>query len=351
MSYHVRVADPATARSDLCALWTRNLEACRAPQRRLDWFYLENPAGRGVVHLLERDGLEAAGPVGCMGIGTRTYLCNGRTVSVALLGDLAVDQKHRALGPALLLQRATRTHAQEHFSLSLGYPNAKALPTVLRTGFRELGPMVRFAVPLRFHTYVRRRMSEPVATAAAVVLDAAIILRLSPAFFASVASFRLENLAAPDARFDELWHRARASFSHVAERSAAFLHWRFLRKPDPGTHRFFAITRRRTRAVVAYAVVESEGRTAHLRDLFGDSPKSIAALLDRLLPTLCFEGHVSASFAFLGAPWLIDLLTKRRFTPRDRRTVVMDWGKDAPATPETLLDRTAWFLTEADEDA
>ena len=183
------------------------------------------------------------------------------------------------------------------------------------------------------------------------MLDAAITLRSLPSFFASVASFHLENLAAPDARFDELWQRARASFSHVAERSASFLHWRFLRQPNPATHPFFALTRWRTRAVVAYAVVETEGRTAHLSDLFGDSQKSIAALLDRLLPTLSFGGYAAVSIAFLGAPWLINLLTKRRFSPRGEQAIVIMGKGRTLHTRNNLLDHTLWFLTQADEDA
>jgi GNAT superfamily N-acetyltransferase len=351
MSYHVRAADPAAAGPSLCELWSRNLATARSdPHRRLDWFYLENPAGRGVAQLLESDG-EATGPVGCMGIGIRTYECNGRTISVALFGDFAVDRSHRSLGPALMLQRAARRHAQEHFAMALGFPNAKALPSFLRLGFRELGQMIRYAVPLRHRTYVRRRLPEPAASLAAVGLDALAVVRAAPGFLVSLARFHLENLAEPDARFDALWQCARSSSPCVAERTSSFLRWRFLDKPGLTSCRFWALTRRDTGTLAAYAVVETEGLNAHIRDLFGASPEDIAALLDRLLPTLRSHGYVAASFGFFGAPWLVKLLTQRRFAVRERWTVIIDWGKNAPASPERLLDHTAWFVTQADEDA
>lgn len=349
MGYRVRTADPAAVSDELCALWTTNLGAsCRDPKRRLDWFYLENPAGRGVVHLLECDAEPHA--VGCMGIGTRRYDVAGRSVSVALFGDLAVGQKHRSLGPALALQRATRSYAQEHFPLCLGYPNAKALPSLLRLGFRELGRMVRYAVPLRYRTYVERRLPKQAAGLAAAVVDAATALRGTPGYVRSRLRYHLETLAAPDARFDDLWQRSRQAYPNVVERSSEFLHWRFLRKPGTSQCRFLALTHRQSRQLAAYAVVEPENGAAHIRDLFSTSKEDLAALLDRLLLSLRFEGFTSASLCFLGAPWLVALLTERGFRARADQAVVLDCGKDAPDSPEVLLSPARWYITQADED-
>jgi hypothetical protein len=349
MSYRVRAADPADVADELCALWSRNLGAsCHDPQRRLAWFYLENPAGRGIVHLLECEADSV--PVGCMGIGMRRYDCAGRTTLAALFGDLAVGQKHRSLGPALTLQRATRSYAQDHFPLSLGYPNDKALPSLLRLGFRELGRMLRYAVPLRYREYIERSLPKPPAGLAAVVVDSATALRAMPGYLSSRLRFRLEKLAAPDARFDELWQRSRPAYQYVAERSCDFLRWRFLRKPGPGQCQFLALTDRKSRQLAAYAVVEPDQRTAHVRDLFGTSKEDLAALLDRLLLSLRVVGFSSVSLSFLGAPWLVGLLTERGFRPRDHQAVVLDCGKDAPDSPEVLLSPARWYITQADED-
>lgn len=357
MSYRVRTVDPSVAGAQLRGLWARNLgSSCHDPQRRLDWFYLENPAGLGTAHLLESD--TESTPVGCMGIGIRRYTCEGRSVRAALLGDLAVDRRHRSLGPALALQRATRTFAQENFPLALGYPNEKALPSLLRLGFHELGRMVRYAAPLRYGGYVRRHLPEPfrnglpksVMGVAGLVLDAATSARDVPAYVASGMAFRLETLTTPDLRFDDLWTRARPNYRFVAERSSAFLTWRFLRKPGPVTCRFMALTRRSSRRLVAYAIVEPEGQTAYIRDLFGETSLDIAALLERLSLNLRFAGFASMSLGFFGAPWLLDLLTQHHFHARDNQAIILDWGTDAPAAPETLLAPSNWYLTQADED-
>lgn len=359
MSYRVRAVEAHSAAGALIDLWTRNLgTACQDAKRRLEWFYEESPAGPGVAHLLEHwiDG-ESPAVVGCMGIGTRQYWCGAAAVKVALLGDLAVDRKHRTLGPALLLERATRVYAQENFRMSLAFPNAKARASVLRLGFRELGQMCRFAVPLRYAEYMRRRRwPRPLATLAGLMLDAATAALAHSRRKTAARIFRLERIGTPDHRFDLLWQKARAAFplapaiGVIGVRSAEFLAWRFLRKPGPACQ-FHGLTSRADGDLAAYAVVEKEGGIAHIRDLFGHSPETVGALLDLLLARLRRDGFTSASLHYLGNSWLVSSLTDRGFKPRQTQTVVIDWGAHPPEELGQLMNVQRWFLTQADEDA
>jgi len=351
--YAVRAAEPSSVAGDVTALLARNLGgSCSDPKRRVEWFYLEGPFGPGIAHLLEHSDASAAGPgqsVGCMGIGVRRYRREGRAIDVAVLGDFAVDLRHRSLGPAMMLQRATRAYALEHYEFCLGYPNAKAKPVVLRLGFRELGEMRRWVVPLRFATPMRRRLPAPAAAAAGFALDAAIGLLWRGGQLRGRGRYVLEETSEPDARFDRLDEEARGLFPIMSVRTAAFLRWRFLRRPDGAPVRFYNLVAREGGEVAAYAVVERDGSFARLRDLFGRDREAIALLLDMLLPRLRADGAEAAWFVWLGPKWLDELLTRRGFRARESRSVVIDWGPSA-ASSEELLEKTQWYLTEADED-
>jgi len=352
--YAVRAAEPSSVAADVTALLARNLgTTCRDPKRRLEWFYLEGPFGPGIAHLLEHNEASAGGhgeSVGCMGLGVRRYRRDGRTVDVAVLGDFAVDLHHRSLGPAMMLQKATRAYAQAHYEICLGYPNAKARPVVLRLGFHELGAMRRWVVPLRFGAQMRRRLPAPAAAAAGFVLDAALGALERGGQLRGRGRYLLEESIEPDARFDRLDAEARALFPLVGVRTAAFLRWRFLRRPGGEPVGFYSLVTAEDRNLAAYAVVEREGSVAHLRDLFGRDPAAIALLLDMLLPRLRSTGAEAAWFAWLGPPWLDGLLTRRGFAARESRYVVVDWSPSMEASSRELLDPTRWYLTEADED-
>jgi len=77
--------------------------------------------------------------------------------------------------------------------------------------------------------------------------------------------------------------------------------------------------------------------------------EAIALLLDTLLPRLRRAGAEAAWFVWLGPQWLESLLKRRGFSARESRSVVIDWGASS-ASPEQLLDKARWYLTEADED-
>jgi hypothetical protein len=354
VSYTVRAAEPISVAADVAALLARNLGGTATdPRRRVAWRYLEGPFGPGVAHLLEhRSGTDGAppSPIGCMGLGVRRYWCRGQPIEVAVLGDLAVDQRHRSLGPAMMLQRATRAYARDRFGLCLTYPNAKARPVVLRLGFRELGGMRRWAVPLRFAAHIGGRLPPLASEAVGFVLDAAAGAARRGRRLLAGGQYRLEEAGEPDARFDHLDEEARGPFPITAVRAAAFLRWRFLRPPGRPPGGFYNLVGP-DGALAAYAFVEREGGVARLRDLFGRDAAAISLLLDTLLPRLRADGADAAWFSYLGPRWLDGLLLKRGFAARESRTVAVDWGQSPAETAHALRDPTRWYLTEVDQDA
>jgi hypothetical protein len=96
--YSVRRADLLTDRHHILRLW-RLITGGTAPDgHKLDWFYLENPAGPGTIYLLWHDPTNIAVGVTCA--GRRDLLIGQTVVKGAVCGDLVIDPAHRGRGPA-----------------------------------------------------------------------------------------------------------------------------------------------------------------------------------------------------------------------------------------------------------
>jgi hypothetical protein len=337
MAYSVRHAEGPAAAADLeviTGLWARTLAQPGDLRAYFRWYYEDNPLGAATCFLLYSDTGEA---VGCAGLGRRTFYQAGRPLQAALLGDFAVLPQHRTLMPALLLQRAVRGHARGAFDLAYGFPNQQALPVVRRVGFQPVGVMGRYVRPLRHGPVLARHLPAlpfPAAFGRALDLGAAAARALRGR---SRGRARLDWLDDFDARFDRLWAAEHRRHPLIADRGAAFLRWRFSRKPG---ERFAIAALLIDDALAAYAVLQWEGQRVHLRDLFGTAP-GLELLLLRLQSELYRAGAEAISVRFLGADWLVALLRRAGFRPREAdRAVVFD--------PPPAADQL--YITDADED-
>jgi hypothetical protein len=346
-SYTLDAPSLDAAEGDLLRLWRDNLSVRGDVARKLAWTCKEAPTPP-LAELLVRSGDEA---VGCIGVMRRNFRVAGDNYAAGLIGDLAVDAAHRTLMPALTLVRGARKLALEHGPLTYGFPNPAASPVLQRCGYKTLGSLTRYARVLRHARYVRRRISTPlVVTAASPILDGFRFAGMLAPAARALPQVKLDWLKATDARFDALWESARSSYDIVAERTAAFLTWRFLRHPEEQCEIAALVDRRGAGELFAYAVVQHDGETARIRDIFG-APDHVGPLLDLLLPTLVLRGAESASIRYFGGAGLTALLQARGFAARESSwRIVYDVAPGGPLTRETVADTTRWYLTDADED-
>lgn len=349
MSYGTKRVEAEQVEATLIDIWRRNLQVSGDLRQRFDWTYRQNPDGPGATFLIEHGGDgEEATVVGSTSVFARCFAVDGRSVESGILGDVAVDNAHRTLFPALMLQKAARRDANERIGLLYGFPNELAQPLYKRLGFHQLGSMVRYARPLGIERYARAQEKLPsVLGAAARIVDIgwrqidAIKAHLSP------TEHPLEWTDQIDARFDELWARARTGYRVVGCRTAEFLRWRFTAKPDE-RFRFATLTHEK---LEAYAVIQTHDQVAHIRDLFGSSPAHIDMLIARLIPTLRMEGLEAVSMRFVGAPWLVPLLQHHQFRAREASwPVIVDPCTHLDADPDLVRDPSNWYLTDSDED-
>lgn len=363
-SYRVESVEPVAARAELERLWDANLTLEAHPADKFAWLYLEAPRRPDVAFVLTADGA----PVGTAGVGVRRFQVGDLDGEAGLLADLAVDKAHRSVGPALALVRAGKAFVDERYLLAYGFPNKLAEGVFKRAGYRPLGTVGRYALPLRraafvdrlddtalarvpptFRPWMQRAATVPplVAAVGAALDVAALAPRLAAR--AGVANrLRIEARPRPDRGVDALWSRARGEYTVVAERSLAFLGWRLGPRPERTWHHALDRT---DGSVRAYAAVDLVDGVAHIRDLFGHRAEVIA-LLDHLPLAAYRAGAASLSMRYLGAAWLAEALTARGFVARaSQRMIAVTAGAGATeAARAAILDPTAWHLTDADED-
>jgi hypothetical protein len=365
IQYDVVASDPEFVRPELCRLWDDNLALHTTAEAHFQWLYRNAPEPNSTVFLLRARAHRPvdAKIVGSNGFSIRRFqLGAGVEGRAAVSGDLAVEHAHRSLLPALRLIRAVREHTMNEFAFCYGFPNDRAKGVMVRAGFHALGTMTRYARVLRHATYllqVAARLHAPPRLATVInstarhqlgrrlapLLDIARLASGLPAIAQACARHRLAVLDEPDARFDELWERARSEYDVIGVRTAAMLRWRYPRG------RFAALVRSSDQALMAYALFELDAsRTAHIRDVFGHK-SALGPLFDLLLPALWWHGAVSASIRMLGAPYLAAVVSARGFEPRaDQRTIVMQVGREHEAMRTRLEDAAAWHILDLDED-
>ncbi len=365
IQYDVVTSNPELVGPELYRLWCENLALCTTPQAHFQRLYRDAPDPTSTVFLLRAGPSEPADAeiVGSNGFSVRRFqLGAGLEGRAAVSGDLVVAHAHRSLLPALRLVQAVREHTMNEFALCYGFPNDKAKGVMVRAGFRVLGMMTRYARVLRHATYLPRvaahlhappRLATIIHAAAhhplprglAQLVDIARLASGLPEIALARARHRLAVLDEPDARFDQLWERARSEYDVIGMRTAAMLRWRYPR----GT--LAALVRSSDHAVMAYALFELDAsRTAHIRDVFGHK-SALEPLFALLLPALWWRGAVSASIRMLGAPYLAAVVGAHGFVPRpDQRTIVVQVGREHEAVRARLEDAAAWHMTDLDED-
>jgi hypothetical protein len=350
MKYTVtHIEDPARCEETLLKLWGGSqLHVSDDPRHKYSWFYRDNPVGPATAFFLTE---EAEGVVGCCGLGTRRIWIDGTPNQAGLFADFAVEPAHRTAMPALVLQRALCSGAQQRFPLTYGFPNSAAVGIFKRIGFPLLGTMSRYGKVLRHAKFVKRVVPlTPLASVLGAVLDTGARLRDAAHRSFQRSPHRLEWLPGPDARFTTCFERARGRYRFISDRSADILRWRFTKRP--GRVSEFAALVSPDNEVLAYAaILQKETGVALIADFLAVDDDALSALLDLLVPSLRRRGFESAMTFFLGPPWIEAVLRAHGFVLRESaKFVAVGAGEGLSVAPDALTNVTDWYLTEADRD-
>ncbi len=355
-NYRIKFASPTSVRDDLLRVWQSNLPIYgeEAAKAKFSWTYenaLHQPEGVFVLAARDQGQEDQELIVGTAGLGMRNFFAKGHVLRAGLLGDLAVESDHRTLLPAVRLVRESRKMALRDFDFAYGFPNEAAEGVFERCGYHRLGTLQRYVMILRYHPYVRRIIDVPMLPKlAGAVLTAGRAAVHLPAWMHAHQRYSLHLLDNVDVRFDEMWQRVRGEYPLIGERDQSFLRWRFFRQPNHD-YRIACITDRQDdHTVHAYAVIETEGVYAYIRDFFG-ARESLSSLFELLAVHLARNGMVSMSVDYLGGARMIAMFKAHGFVPRQAtQAIIMDASASCQERAEWLRDVDNWHLTDADED-
>jgi hypothetical protein len=345
MSTDIRRADLAAER----ALIIDSLRRWLAPDsddRRFDWLYRDNPAGPARVFLASD---AASGATIGVGAAFPRRMVRGEAELVAwVLGDFCIDPAHRSLGPALALQRACLSVAEEDGpSFCYDFPSQGMMAVYKRLRIEPLGNLVRFARPLRVDRKVREVVDMPGVTRA---LSAAgnLVLGLREAMAAADRSVDVALHEGPCGdEFSALARDVQGVLGLCTQRSAEYLSWRYLGPPHL---RHELLTARRDGALLAWAAFTHGGDEAMLVDLFGvDEPSVVGTLVNALARLLRKRGAATLSAPLWESHRLVPLMRELGFSPREPSPVVVHAPAKAPAAP--CPGETDWFLWHGDRDS
>jgi hypothetical protein len=157
MPYSTSWPSGEEARAAVAALWERVYGTF--PVARHDWLYVNNPAGPATVCLLRDE--ESGTVVGSTALLPRRLCSSGRILSAGIAADLMVDQRHRSLGPSIILQKGILERmAEAGIGVVYAFPNPKSIPMTRRIGYRQVAERVALVLPLRSESFLRERIPQ-----------------------------------------------------------------------------------------------------------------------------------------------------------------------------------------------
>jgi hypothetical protein len=341
-------------RDALGRLWVENLSDARigaVVPKRMRWLYEEAPLAPATTVVCLH--VESGEVVGCGSFLERATWVDGRSVRSGVLCDFAVARMHRVGGAALAIQRElVRRAAAAELELLYGYPNRRSVPVFQRLGYRAIGETTTWVKPLRSGYKLRELLPRArLSRAAAAPVDLALRALDGARSLGARARYRGAPFHRPDARADALWERARDQYGVVADKSSAYLDWRY-RAFTTAEHRMFGLHRRSGGEFCAYAIYTVDGRTATLRDVFADRLDATAAPL--LLALACHlrrEGLDSITLSYVGAAPFGGLLRRLGFLRRPgTRPLVVHPDLAGEPLRTRAFDPARWFMLDGDLD-
>lgn len=271
-------------------LW-RMIKSRTAPDgRKLDWLYLRNPVGRGIIYLLWHDPSDT--PVGVACAGRRDILVDGEVVEGAVCGDLVIDPAHRGLGPALCFRNFVLADLRRSFELFYAFPNERLAKAIAAAGPDFECELLNMVLPLRLLRYLRRYL--PGKAAGFLAVPAQFVLDTLMKIRAARSRTGYQEAEADEPFLDALWQRAAAAPASIGVRDGNFLGWR-LRQHPSATIFFFAVNDRSGSPAAYLAYETGVNRDAQVIDALAVDNRAFAACCRLFVYKMRQQGKRSVS--------------------------------------------------------
>jgi hypothetical protein len=327
MAYTVVPAETDAHRAALAGIWKSNsYDPAVNPYalERFDWLY--RAAGdKAQTWLAIETGSQAV--VGCGSVFRSDRCIGGRKVAAGVPAVFFVEKEHRVAAAALAIQRAVLAGGcRAGWDVFVAKPNRRARPICDRVGYQPVGELRDWYAVLAGDE-IRPELPDRACGTGEVV---------------SVA----------DARFDRLWEQACRHYPMAAEKTSAFLNWRYSGFKE--NYRFYCLVGNDDRRLLGYVVFYAMKDGVVVTELLAAEP--CGPVLEHLLLGFCAqmkrEGQIWVSLWYAGGPAFEDELTRIGFVRgTHQRAFLLYVNPEADAGfRREMLDRNNWFIFAGEMD-
>ena len=346
-SYSVVSVSPEECRDDVLALWERNFPSLKSD--RFDWLYQENPDGPAICLLVKHTA--TAQTIGVHGVFPRRFYIKGKPCMGVLGGDLAIDQEHRILAPAIQLQKAVLALCgSANFSLYYGFPNERSQAVNQMLGLTMLD-VYRLVKPLKSYEYIEKRIhTQVVSQALSKVVDSVFKGISKESRYKRPGQYLAELTSGFDERFDILWRAVAGRFAIIGERTSRYLQWRYLRSPHHH-HQVFVLVDKSEDRLCGYIVFHTEDNRTFIDDILSlDMEEAFYVLMSEFLLIQRDKGVASVSVNFAGVGSVREKLIDFGFFVRDMEGKVTVFTEPSHQDQALVLNNDSWYLMPGDKD-
>lgn len=349
MDYRILKADLDKDGPEIVRFWDTQFHGW--PVKKFQWFYQSNPAGAGDCWIAREPKNNAV--VGSIACFPKQMVIAGKPVTVGLGGDLGVNSEHRRQGLALALRRAMIANKDvAGYPFLVGTPNATSARITERAGYTIIGGLRRMVKVLHSRQYVQRVVKASALSALlARPMDGILEMTSKERKFRDSGLYRYEITSEFDERFNDLNTEGTRQYRMIADRSAKFLTWRFVKCPYK-SFEVFAFSDARSSRLLGYIVFRKTDKDISINDIFtADNSTVLDPMIGAFVLWARSQDIDTLSFFFFGNAAMYAKFEEFGFKLRadDRIKVIVYADQGAPYR-ELAYDADAWHFTNGDND-
>lgn len=337
---------------DVEALWREHVnddKAVASRRRYFEWLTECNPFRlESSPYYLLLDGSRVIGMHGHM---PQQCSVNGNPQRFFLAHDdlLAAECRGKGLGMVMLNGVAEQN---ESFAGALWH-NAPNRKLYAKCGWTDLSKLKSWVLVMDPQRNLEARLGRNALTGAlSTVLKKLLALRRALGRAGRSVGCRVEEISRFDASFDALFERSAPALPVAVARTAAYLNWKFVEKPDNRYRRFAAIDS--SGVLRAYVVVSAgeqrEEPVGSILDLLGDPghPQALDAAIRRGLNWLQSQSVVEVSC--VGSDRALSCLGRFGFRQRASEAGFMFRHWESVFEADFVNNIDNWYITGSDAD-
>ncbi len=221
----------------------------------LKWFHQDNPAGFNIIyHAILNPGNRLSGIFSCL----PSVFNMGGNRAMAMHGfDVLTDYRHRQKGLLLRLERTLTENTKGYnFEFIYGFANVNSVHGITkRSGFKLLGEMPFLIKPLRV-SYILRRLVKKSASVIKEDNNWRIPIPLESPISKGHKIVALENFGED---YEGLWDKIKDRLSICVNRDAAYMIWRYVKKPNEIYYKYGLFDQGELQGIVVFTLKNKHG--------------------------------------------------------------------------------------------